>query len=143
MTYLHQQKPAIIHGDLKSQNILIGDGYRAKISDFGLSRVMQAYTSEIDHKLSGTVEYIAPEYLVGKKNTKTEKFDVYGFAISAWEIFSGKSFSKEFFDRKLISVQVPKGARPRVGDMGEGVPARVVEINSEVLASEQRRQTNV
>ena len=45
-----------------------------------------------------------------------------------WEIFSGKSFSKEFFDRKLISVQVPKGARPRVGDMGDGVPVHVVEL---------------
>ena len=128
MTYLHQQKPVIIHGDLKSQNILIGDGYRAKISDFGLSCVMQTFTSEFDDKLSGTVEYIAPEYLAGQKSTKTEKFDVYGFAISAWEVFSEKSFSKVFFDRKLISVQVPNGTRPRVTDMGEGVPTRVVEM---------------
>ena len=64
MTYLHQQKPALIHGDLKSQNILIGDGFRAKVSDFGLSHTMQTLSCVVsDRKLSGTLEFIAPEYL--------------------------------------------------------------------------------
>ena len=66
--------------------------------------------------------------LHGEKKKKTETFDVYAFAISAWEIFSGKSFSKEFVDRKLISVQVSKGTRPKVKHMGKDVPDRVVGI---------------
>ena len=73
MTYLHQQKPALIHGDLKSQNILIGEGFRAKISDFGLSRTMQTLScAVIDRKLSGTLEFIAPEYLEDPFKKKTE-----------------------------------------------------------------------
>ena len=44
MSYLHHHQPIIIHGDLKCQNILIGCGYHAKISDFGM-----AHTKNIFH----------------------------------------------------------------------------------------------
>ena len=38
MSHLHGQHPVVIHGDLKCQNILIGDGFCAKISDFVWTR---------------------------------------------------------------------------------------------------------
>ena len=34
MNYLHTADPAVIHGDLKVQNVLIGDGYIAKVNVF-------------------------------------------------------------------------------------------------------------
>ena len=60
--YLHEQNPVIIHGDLKCQNILIGNGYHAKISDFGLALTVKRMSScEVEQDtLSGTIEYIAP-----------------------------------------------------------------------------------
>ena len=123
MTYLHQQKPVVIHGDLKCQNILIGYGYRAKISDFGLSGTIETLaSSDLDRKLCGTLEYIAPEYHDNPYKKKNDKFDVYSFGISSWEIFSQKSFAKEFFDIKVISVHVQNGVRPNLEDIRERIP---------------------
>ena len=86
MCCLHEQEPAIIHGDLKCQNILIGRDFRAKICDFGLARIQKISKFKIGG-LEGTLEYIAPEYFRDPTKAKTDKFDVYSFAISAWEIF--------------------------------------------------------
>ena len=38
MNYLHQHKPAVLHLDLKSMNVLLCSDNRAKIADFGFSK---------------------------------------------------------------------------------------------------------
>ena len=90
MSYLHHHQPIIIHGDLKCQNILIGYWHYAKISDFGMAQIKSISRSKSSHPGCGTLQYIAPEYLKDPLKKKSEPFDVYGFAISAWEIFSEK-----------------------------------------------------
>ena len=132
MSYLHNHQPVIIHGDLKCQNILIGCGYHAKISDFGMAHIRLFSNSENTHNCRtgcGTLEYIAPEYLKDPQKKKSEPFDVYGFAISAWEIFSQKHPYYDFSDPKLISVFiVDKGWRPDVADIRDSIPLAVVSL---------------
>ena len=129
MSYLHNRQPAIIHGDLKCQNILIGCGYHAKISDFGMAHIRSVSESGNGHPGRGTLEYIAPEYLKNPLKKKSEPFDVYGFAISAWEIFSEKHPYYDFSDPKLISVFiVDKGWRPDVADIRDSIPLDVVSL---------------
>ena len=44
MAYLHSFEPPILHRDLKTHNLLVGDGWVVKIADFGLSRAVSAQT---------------------------------------------------------------------------------------------------
>jgi len=64
LDYLHSQSPAIIHRDLTASNVLLDSELRAKIADFGNSRIMDLdpeATPETLTNLPGTLEYMPPE----------------------------------------------------------------------------------
>ena len=126
MCFLHGQHPAIIHGDLKCQNILIGENYQAKLCDFGLARIQSISKSRTSNDVNGTLEYIAPEYFLEPRKIKNEKFDVYAFAISSWEIFYQQRAYHDFCDRRIISVLVERGERPTMDD--DTIPEAVKTI---------------
>ena len=127
MSYLHGQKPIIIHGDLSTQNILIGDGFHAKVADFGLACTIKENCSSsiTETPLRGKLSFIAPEYWINPQKRKSEKFDVYSFAILSWEILSDKEAYYDFSDRRLIRVCVEKGDRPKLEDIGSAIPRNI------------------
>jgi serine/threonine protein kinase len=82
MRFLHASQPAIVHGDLKSQNILVDRRCRAKVTDFGLSRSGGATRK----RTTGTPFWMAPELLAGRQNTPAS--DVYAFGIILNELYA-------------------------------------------------------
>jgi len=64
----------LVHRDLKSANVLIGNGGTkvVKIIDLGLLRVRRAPTIANDGTARGTLHYMSPKHLIAS-NTKAEK----------------------------------------------------------------------
>ncbi|KAL5215471.1 hypothetical protein ABZP36_006872 [Zizania latifolia] len=88
MEYLHNlARQCYIHRDLKSANILLGDDFRAKVSDFGLVKLAPDGNFSVATRLAGTFGYLAPEYAVtGKITTKA---DVFSFGVVLMELITG------------------------------------------------------
>ncbi|KAF7140613.1 hypothetical protein RHSIM_Rhsim06G0123400 [Rhododendron simsii] len=88
LAYLHKEcRQKIYHLDVKPQNILLDENFVAKVSDFGLAKLIDKDQSRIVATLGGTPGYMAPEWL---SLIITEKVDVYSFGVVVLEILCGR-----------------------------------------------------
>ncbi|KAK3018934.1 hypothetical protein RJ639_003531 [Escallonia herrerae] len=115
LEYIHEHtKPHYVHRDIKTSNILLDGAFRAKISDFGLAKLVgRAWDGEASTtKVVGTFGYLAPEYL--RDGLATNKSDVYAFGVVLFEMISGKeaitrtegSVMKNIERRSLASIML-------------------------------------
>ncbi|KAL5201365.1 hypothetical protein ABZP36_035719 [Zizania latifolia] len=90
LDYLHKGcNLPIIHGDVKTNNVLLGQNLKAKLADFGLSKTYLSDTqTHISTTAAGTMGYIDPEYY--HTGRLTESSDVYSFGIVLLEVATGE-----------------------------------------------------
>ncbi|XP_050453435.1 serine/threonine-protein kinase pelle isoform X2 [Cataglyphis hispanica] len=88
LQYLHiiGEKP-LIHGDIKSANILLDKNFEPKIGDFGLAREGPERDSMKISKIHGTRPYLPEEFLFDKK--LSTKIDTYSYGIVLFEMATG------------------------------------------------------
>lgn len=89
--YLHDvARPAVVHGDIKSANVLLDEDDNAKLCDFGFSS-KAGPNSSVFHttvaSVKGSLGYLDPQYL--KNGRLSSKSDVYSFGVLLIEIVTG------------------------------------------------------
>ncbi len=108
----HGETPPIIHRDIKPQNILIGyeaNGLRARLSDFGLARQVDALT--LMASAAGTLAFKPPEVFMNKKSD-SPCADIYAIGVTLYMLLTDKFpyeiddglgwASAETFDSKVV-----------------------------------------
>lgn len=106
MQYLHSQ--GILHRDLKSENLLLGEDMSVKVADFGISCLESQCGSA--KGFTGTYRWMAPEMIKEKHHTK--KVDVYSFGIVLWELFTALTPFDNMTPEQAAFAVCQKNARP-------------------------------
>ncbi|XP_027173259.1 LOW QUALITY PROTEIN: wall-associated receptor kinase-like 20 [Coffea eugenioides] len=107
LAYLHSSGiPPIYHRDVQSSNILLDERLDAKVTDFGLSRLVESNESEYTHintSAQGTLGYLDPEYCINLQ--LTDRSDVYSFGVVLLELSTSKrviDFNREEENVNLV-----------------------------------------
>ncbi|KAL5672833.1 hypothetical protein ACJX0J_017139, partial [Zea mays] len=90
LEHLHDKaSPPVIYRDFKSSNILLGEGFHPKLSDFGLAKLGPVGDkTHVSTRVMGTYGYCAPEYAM--TGQLTVKSDVYSFGVVFLELITGR-----------------------------------------------------
>ena len=120
LSYLHHDcRSRILHLDVKPENILLDENYRAVVSDFGLSKLVGKDVSQVMTTMRGTRGYLAPEWLL--ERGVSEKTDIYSYGMVLLETIGGrrnvskvedprdKSKKKLQFFPKIVNEKVKEG----------------------------------
>ncbi|XP_031386684.1 probable leucine-rich repeat receptor-like protein kinase At2g28990 isoform X2 [Punica granatum] len=108
LDYLHNGcDTPIIHRDIKTANILLDEHLRAKISDFGLSRIFPSVNDIlIATNPVGTRGYLDPEYYTSR--SLTAKSDVYSFGVVLLELITARPVQGEEYIVEWAAQEVKK-----------------------------------
>ncbi|KAF6168610.1 hypothetical protein GIB67_005222 [Kingdonia uniflora] len=116
----HNCIPHIIHRDMKSSNVLLDHDMEARVSDFGMARLISALDTHLSvSTLAGTPGYVPPEYYQSFRCTA--KGDVYSFGVVLLELLTGKrpTDKEDFGDTNLVGwvkIKVREGTGHEVID---------------------------
>jgi len=84
----HAHDRGIVHRDMKPQNVMITDGGKLKVMDFGIARFSRSSLHTITDRAIGTVHYISPEQAKGEETDS--RADIYSVGVMMYEMCTGK-----------------------------------------------------
>jgi serine/threonine protein kinase len=79
----------LVHRDVKPQNVLIDPDGRAKVTDFGIARSLEAQGLTATGRVLGTTDYVSPEQALGQE--VTGQSDIYSLGIVLYEMLTGET----------------------------------------------------
>jgi tRNA A-37 threonylcarbamoyl transferase component Bud32 len=132
LSFAHQK--GFVHRDVKPQNVLLNRKGEAKVTDFGIARLLESQEGETaTGTVLGTCDYISPEQAQGRR--VDEHTDVYSLGIVLYELLTGDvPFVGDNF--VAVAMQHINTPPPPVSLHRPDVPRRVEEAVEKALAKD-------
>jgi eukaryotic-like serine/threonine-protein kinase len=118
----------LVHRDVKPQNVLIDPEGRAKVTDFGIARSLEADGLTVTGRVLGTTDYVSPEQAMG--HGVDARTDIYSLGVVLYEMLIG---SPPFAAETLVGV-----AMKHVNEQMPNVQIRRPEVSSALAAVVER-----
>lgn len=110
----------ILHRDIKPSNIIVTPWGGVKVMDFGIARVLGASRLTREGTMVGTLEYIAPERVMGAESDV--RADIYSLGILLYEMLSGRLPFQSTTEFEIMRGHVQEAPIPLTHHVA-GVPA--------------------
>ncbi len=121
----------IVHRDIKPQNIMVLDGGKIKVTDFGIAN-LQSEVQESDGDPIGSVHYISPEQARGLP--VDARSDIYSFGIVMYEMLTGQLPFDGDDDRVVALKHLSAVAKP-LHEIDPKIPRELEEIVMKAMAT--------
>ena len=132
----------IIHRDLKPANVLLAEDGTPRLTDFGISRMMQREGTQLTEigVMMGTIDYMSPEACRGEE--LDAQADIWSFGVLLYEMLTGElPFQGEHFTATVLAIL--NNPTPDLLSLCPEVPPALVRLIGQMLVKERERRMSL
>lgn len=132
----HAHNQGIVHRDIKPHNVMILKNGSAKVTDFGIARIMSSQNTLTKEAL-GSVHYISPEQAKGGR--VDNRSDLYSLGVVMYEMLTGRPpYDGE--SPVAVALQHINGGAPMPSTINPNIPGGLEQIIMHAMAVEPVRR---